>query len=928
MKKFKRLITMVIAIAMVLTSVGNIAFADTTFSDIQDEKVATAVNKLVAYKIITGYEDGTFKPDNQITRAEFAAIVTRMKGVANNLPADSVTGFADLDGDESRAWARPFVKAAVDLKIINGFEDGTFRAADPVTYEQAVKMLVCAVGYEVVANSEYKKALTSNPEATWSAGYIAAANKHGITKGVITAMITEPASRGVVAVLTSNALEVPELVTNDKGGLSKPGGGSGESESTMKTISGVITGTHYTGLEDDDLGLSEDEIVIDATDEDDDGEYTISRELLEKIDLYDYIGARVDAYYDNIEGEITSMNVKNSNVNVIDEAAIESVSGSSVKFVEENGRYETVDLGNYKFIVNGKYVENYDIGDEFENGTIEYFSSGAYKIAKVNSYKVFVVNNFDKSNEKIFLKYANYNGNNFYEFPTRSSDKPQIYVGNAGGSYKLTPFESLSLSQFDVINYLESPEGTAGDPVRKMYVTKGSKSGRITATLEGDREIEIDDKPMYLTQQYYDFEGNSTDEKAPFELSETYTYYLDYVGQIAAVKYSASASTGSWAYGYLVEVDERDKVLGIIDSSGGYKEGGYELKDSVKVDGEKVKASNVFEKLEESAAVVEENATDDAELNGIAQPIRYSVSGGKIEAIDTVIEIEGGSSDLLTYDGKFSGEAESTSTTRVTVDGVNYAVNSSTLVIYVPDDRSDDGSYAVMKPSSAFAVTAKRYAEVFAVDATSSNKLAKLVLVYGSNPTHNFTGATPYMLVTKVRNDGDTENIIGYVKTGTTESTVKVSTDRFVTKIGDNENLIEGSDVKAGDIIRYIVDNKGEMIAIEMIYDASEGGELTAGDGFVYTDTEGSGSDFVARYGTVNAKDTTDNTIDILCDDVSKTYKNSSTKYYKLATNGDVLTSSIDEISVEGDGGDPSTIVLISGSISESASAAVIYIIE
>jgi len=163
MKSFKRIITMLLAIAMILTNVGLVAFAGYSFSDIDDANVDAAVSKLVAYGIITGYDDNgdgiaeVFKPNNQITRAEFAAIVTRMKGLDDSLPTEAVTGFGDLDNDPDRAWARPYVKAAVGAGIVNGFPDGTFRAADPVTYEQAVKMLICAAGYEPVARSEYNK---------------------------------------------------------------------------------------------------------------------------------------------------------------------------------------------------------------------------------------------------------------------------------------------------------------------------------------------------------------------------------------------------------------------------------------------------------------------------------------------------------------------------------------------------------------------------------------------------------------------------------------------------------------------------------------------------------------------------------------------------------------------------------------------------
>lgn len=932
MRSLRKLITVILVIAMALTSVGVVAFAETTFSDISDQKVVDAVNKLVAYKIITGYEDGTFRPDNQITRAEFAAIVTRMKGVADNLPSDSVTGFSDLDNDGSRAWARPYVKAAVDLKIINGFEDGTFRAGEPVTYEQAVKMLVCAVGYEVVANSEYNKAIMLNPNATWSAGFIAAANKHGITKGVITAMISEPASRGTVAVLTSNALEVPELTTDSQGNLVKPEDGKGETESKMTTITGTVTGTYYTALDDSDSGLQEDEIYIDATDDDDDGTYTLADSVLNSLDLDEYIGRKVTAYYDNLEGEVTSIKLSNTSSTIIEESSIESISGKQIKYRTSNGRTQSEDLTDRTFIVNGKYVDSYDL-NTFKNGSIELFTGGGYKIAKVKSYEIFVVQRFDKENEKIYRKYVG-TTNNVYEFPTRSSDKPLIYVKSSGGSaYNLTQFSSLSLSEYDVINYLESPQGTSGDPLRRMYVTKGSKSGKVTATLDGEREVELGEETLYLTQQYFNYTpSGSDDQKAPFELSDTYTYYLDYTGQIAAVKYSASASTGSWSYGYLIEIDDRENQVGILQSGGTYK--AFDLKDSVKVDGAKTKASSVFDLLKTAASeiVANKDSAPEAVLtktNGYAQPIRYSVSGGKIDSFDTVIDNpdEEGTNDNFTYDGKLGSSAGSTTTTKVTVDGKTYAVNSSTIVIYVPKDRTDDGSYAVMKASSAFAVTKDRYTEVFAVDSASSNNLAKVVLVYGVNPTLNFIGSTPFMLVTKVRSDGTTETFEGYVNGAETTSSVTVSDDNFESTIEGNSNTVSSGDVQVGDIIRYIKDNSGNIIAIEMIYDANGSGKLAkAGDKEYLSNGEGTGSDFVAHIGEITAKDSTDNTIEI-SGSKAKTYKNSSTKYFKLASNGDVNTSVLEDIVLSGEEG-ASQVVLISRSMSEGASATIVYIVK
>ena len=943
MKSFKRLFTMILAVAMLITSMGIVASAEGSFSDIEDPKVDAAVSKLVAYGVITGYDDDgdgvaeSFKPNNQITRAEFAAIVTRMKGVADSLPQDAVTGFSDLDNDSSRAWARPYVKAAVGLGIINGFPDGTFRAAEPVTYEQAVKMLICAIGYETIATSEYNKAYAVNPNTTtWSTGYIMAANKHGISKNAMTSLVTAPANRGTVAILTSNAVDAPALREDENGNLVKDEEGSETPEGNMTTITGVVTETFYTGLDSDYTNLNEDEIVIDATESKHDGEYTISRKLLETLELDNLIGRKITAYYDNLEAEITSLKVEKTSSTIIKEQNIVSASSSSIKTEDDNGRRDTENISGATFIVNGKYVEEYDF-DDFKNGTVEIFSSLGKKIVVVNSYDVFVVNSFDKNNEKVFIKYANYEGNNYYQFPVRASDKPQIYVKASGSSsYKLTAYESLSLSQYDVINYLESPADASGEPICKMYVTKGSKSGKVTSGLDSERQVELDDKVMYLTQQYRDFEGTSNDKKAPFSLSDSYTYYVDYCGQIAAVNYSEASSNTSWAYGYIVYTDTRRNEIGILETNGNINY--YELKDSVKIDGSKKKPSAVFDILGEAALEINANAIEDSTLtdkDGYEQPIKYSVSGyassglRTIDGIDTILGDydEPVTGDNFTYDGKLTGSPTSTTTTKVTADGVSYSVNSSTFVLYVPKDRTEESSYAKMSASTAFAVSGPRYVEVFGVDPTSSNKLAKMVIVYGTNPTLNFTGSSPYLIVTETGGRGDNATFTGYKNGAETETTVIVSEDKFTTEIGDY-NLVEVGDIEEGDVIRYITDNSGEAVAIELFYDCSEDVMYDEDDESDFIRVDNTSSKLMVIFGEIISKDTTDSNIEIDADGGKTQKYGANTKVFRLTSSGDVELSSMEEVYDGTEGMDASKVLVFVKSTSSSVAAQMIYIIE
>lgn len=207
MKKFKNIISIVLVLSMLFSSMA--VFAGATFSDVAaGTATETAVTALADKGILSGYPDGTFKPDGAITRAEFAAVITRFKGIAN--PTDRQTGFADLDADTDNAWARGYVKTAVDAGIIEGYEDGTFRANESVTYEQAVKMLVCALDLQAEAD----EALASLENASWSAGYIAVAEQKGITKNAESSDVTSPASRGTIAILTHNARSV--LIAQNK----------------------------------------------------------------------------------------------------------------------------------------------------------------------------------------------------------------------------------------------------------------------------------------------------------------------------------------------------------------------------------------------------------------------------------------------------------------------------------------------------------------------------------------------------------------------------------------------------------------------------------------------------------------------------------------------------------------------------------------
>ncbi len=195
----KRLTSLFLVLAMLLSFAPMNTFAadagKTAFSDMKaTDYYAQAATALGQLDILAGYPDGTYGADKAITRAEMAAVVCRM--IDKEADAKEAQGKTEFDDVVSNHWASGYINIASKEGIINGDGNGKFRPEDNVKYEEAIKMVVCALGYsdEVKADA-----------ADWAKGYLDTADDKGIldalkgTKG-------EAATRGDVAVMSYNGL--------------------------------------------------------------------------------------------------------------------------------------------------------------------------------------------------------------------------------------------------------------------------------------------------------------------------------------------------------------------------------------------------------------------------------------------------------------------------------------------------------------------------------------------------------------------------------------------------------------------------------------------------------------------------------------------------------------------------------------------------
>ena len=197
-KNLKKVISSVAALTMVASSVA--AFA-VDFPDVESTaSYAQAVQELSALDVISGYDDGTFGPDKLVTRAEITKMIVDALAERSSAEASTEsTKFADVSADH---WAKGYINQGVADGFIAGMSDTEFDPDANVTYVQAQKMLVSAIGYETFAQGQ----------GGWPTGYKTYAASLDITKGISGIKDSTELTRAQVAQMIDNAMDAPLCV--------------------------------------------------------------------------------------------------------------------------------------------------------------------------------------------------------------------------------------------------------------------------------------------------------------------------------------------------------------------------------------------------------------------------------------------------------------------------------------------------------------------------------------------------------------------------------------------------------------------------------------------------------------------------------------------------------------------------------------------
>lgn len=850
----KKLISVLTAAVMSISIMCQ-ASVFAAFSDVSDDHAyKNAITTLSKLSVIDGYDDGTFKPDGQITRAEFTKLIVFMLGYQDL--AYEATEFTDVDASH---WAKNYIQTAYKLGIISGMGDGTFAPDANVTYEQALKMVVCTLGYEDFANN-----LRTNPE-NWSEGYIKQANALSLTKKVSSNGYTENATRGMIAQVLFNALEVQLYENNGQGFTPTDKTLMGDYLKVTK-LKGTLVGVEDFLTEDCKETLNESEMaVLPATGDElikiDFANYTENTS-----DITKYLGNTITIFYRELtSGDdkelviIDDETTKNSEVTLTYED-LNTFSGTSLKYYDAAGKSKSFKLKESELTVryNGKLLQ--------ENETV-ILKSGESAVSRAEALEKWLtadsgytiygdVKLTDNGNDGTvdMIQINNYEIMVAYAAPSSSDYRitDKLVTGNAlvldpqAADYTYTITKDgaeipvTSIAANDVILYTTSLDGS----YYTLLVSNKTVKGSISSISSSADKMTINGTSYNVSEKCTKYINDK--EGKTLKTGVSGTFYLDSFGTAI---FGVLEQTAVMPYAYItnayIDREEGGKtyITAYAPTVSASSAESYPVKNKVKLNGSTIKSENLISELASSASYA--NADDDSNIYGssnpenieYSQPARVTISNGEVTQIVTLttdeVKAQNDDNEQL-FLGKALASYDYSSNSFKQGSATAFSVNSSTVVIYVPQNRENREKFAKKTPSSAFTSGESYYVEAYDI---SSSKIAGLVLVYGSEGT-----------LTQVKRDTDfsivaslPESTYSDVKDGTVLS-FDVFTGSNSTKTWNTYDTDEFADVEVGDVIQFAYDSDDliqgriDNIKFSDIADVLDGDTFDwTGDEFEYT---------------------------------------------------------------------------------------------
>ncbi len=835
MRNLKKVISSVAALAIVASSAS--AFAG-SFPDVDaSASYSNAVETLTALGVINGDDNGLFNPDNQVTRAEFTKMAVEALGEGEPATAQTTSQFADA-ANTTIHWAAGYIAQGVSDGFINGYDDTTFGPDDQVTYAQACKMLVAAIGYTTYAENQ----------GGYPSGYVAQASQLGITSGVSATNDTN-LTRAQVATLIYNSMDVPLCVidswesTSTLTGvvqtpvLKKMDGKENRDYETLLTdrhdayrVKGRVTVTSKGGSAS---GLEKDEVTyqVEVADNFDDimgitkGEdtYTFKVGDTNAADLlFEYTEAIVQKDDDADEYTILSITQYGNSKTVTfaaddladDDSAIGTdyvknakipvykteSSSSTTKYdlSTDNGVVDTVVYVNgvEAGVVTDQMINDYIL--ENSTGTVTLVdktstgstsTDGKYEYIMVDFYVDAVVDSVTTSSAYARVSFK------FTDTPLGSVNRMQWDPDDEDVDITFTLEDAeiayTDLEEYDVLsiawNVVDYPNTLTDVEYYDVKVSRNTVTGNVTSRDGEDNTVRVDGSDYDVINAY--------DVTSDVELSTEYTLYLDSFGYVAYIDEGSSEKN----YGVIVAMYQSAgndyPTVRFITSNAEVV--AYECKDQSEADAFYNYATGTEAGYQDGGFT---KSTNRANIIAGETVCTYKLSGGKVK-FDKSYKGAGGTD--LEY------KASSLKLGSYTLS------ESATKIIDMDDYMSDTNSGSTVGTLSISSFEDEATYTAYLFDKSSNTGEYRFAIVFEG--TSSIRSESSMAVVKKVvgttDQDGTTCTELLLCKDGNDDVSVLFE--------GDDTGLIEGS------VVAYVVGNDGYAETYYEIYSPVSGSGYT-----------------------------------------------------------------------------------------------------
>lgn len=644
------------------------AFAGTeaqkSLSDIAGNANEEAITVNFNLGIIDGMGDGTFAPDQAVTRAQFAAMITRAMAVPQSaLAGYTATSFKDTAG---YGWAVPYLAFCQSKGILVGDGAGNVMPGKTVSVNEAMAMVLRAIGY------------TNNSAAlvgVWPANYVSLAQNNDLYDDVATAV---GVTRGNAAQIIYNVLTVDKVEVAADGTTKVLSDRSNGDSSKWKIVNLLTTGLSCTSEEDYIIKGNEDTLIS----------------------LKAYVGQKVTVY-------------RNSDKEIIAIASVQSdaVTGSFDTDVKVTTSGSSIILSNA-----AKFVEDNDDETEYTVDTTavgSYFVNGE-KIAPVGSPTGTAITSADSVtiNGEINGKYIDgidsitkWDINQGRAAKVSKSDLAQIADDELlGGEFETLKGGDIDTTSFALVG-VTSLDKIAVDNVVYVYWKTGTAS-QISKVEVGTEVVTGDVTKVNNTKTKFTVNGKTYEMASkPDAKSETMTagdtvkLYLDVNGDI----YFADVTSGATDnYGYVTGYDKTyDKVKLYVKSD---ESKWFEFDSDYAATVSAISNGALAAYSVDSKGVIDNIVSDvkgpaTATLSGL---VLTTTGAGlntsyRVDADATVFGISGSSIEVATSIGNVDTNKAMSNVKFILDDGVIVAM----VVPYANATKTDDDTYAVIHEVSS-----------------------------------------------------------------------------------------------------------------------------------------------------------------------------------------------------------------------------------